>query len=181
MKIIEFDGLEFKIADEALLVRPIRELFTKDKSKKKEDFWRQISYMWFMCDPRSTYQYITDEDERSSEVKKQEGFSEDWEPSELLKEAMVIYRRQTITTASILLESMRKGIDQLKKFFSEFDLFALDKNDRPIYQVSTMTAALKQVPELAKALVEAEKSLAKDFATDEKARGNAEKAAGEDL
>lgn len=181
MKLIEFDGQEFKLADEALLVRPIRELFTKDKSKKKEEFWRQISYLWFMCDPRSTYMYLVDEDVRSKEIKLQEGFGADWEPSELLKEAMDVYRKQTVTTASILLESMRKGIEQLRKFFSEFDLFALDKNDRPIYQVSTMTAALKQVPELAKALVEAEKALAKDFATDDKARGTAEKALGEDL
>ena len=181
MKLIEFDGLDFKIADEALLVRPIRQLFEKDKSKKKEEFWKQISYLWFMCDPRSTYQYLVDDAVRAKEIKIQEGLGEDWEPSELLKEAMDIYRKQTTTTASILLESMRKGIEQLRKFFSEFDLFALDKNDRPIYQVSTMTAALKQVPELAKALVDAEKALAKDFAMDDKARGNSEKAIGEDL
>lgn len=181
MKLIEYDGLEFKIADEALLIRPIRELFQKDKTKKKEEFWKQISYLWFMCDPRSTYQYITDDAARSLEIKKQEGLGEDWEPSGLLREAMDIYRKQSITTASILLESMRKGIEQLRKFFEEFDLFAKDKNDRPIYQVSTMTAALKQVPELAKALVDAERSLAKDFATDDKARGNTEKAVGEDL
>jgi hypothetical protein len=37
------------------------------------------------------------------------------------------------------------------------------------------------VPELAKALVDAEKSLAKDFATEDRARGTAEKAVGEDL
>ena len=181
MKLIEFDGLEFKIADEALLVRPIRELFQKDKSKKKEEFWKQISYLWFMTDPRSSYMYLVDAESRSKEIKIQEGLGEDWEPSELLKEAMDIYRTQSTTTASILLESMRKGIEQLRKFFSEFDLFALDKNDRPIYQVSTMTAALKQVPELAKALSEAEKELAKDFATDDKARGNASKAVGEDI
>lgn len=125
--------------------------------------------------------YLVDENVRSKEIKLQEGFGADWEPSELLKEAMDVYRKQTVTTASILLESMRKGIEQLRKFFSEFDLFALDKNDRPIYQVSTMTAALKQVPELAKALVEAEKALAKDFVTDDKARGTAEKALGEDM
>jgi len=181
MKLIEFDGLEFKIADEALLVRPIREMFQKDKSKKKEEFWKQISYLWFMCDPRSTYMYLVSPEERSKEIRIQEGLGEDWEPSELLKEAMEIYRAHTTTTASILLESMRKGVEQLRKFFSEFDLFAVDKNDRPIYQVSTMTAALKQVPELAKALSEAEKELAKDFATDDKARGNAEKAIGEDI
>ena len=181
MKLIEFDGLEFKIADEALLIRPIRELLEKDKSKKKEEFWKQMSYLWFMCDPRSTYQYITDEKSRSLEIKAQEGLGVDWEPSETLKDAMEVYRKHTVTTSSLLLEGMRKGIENLRKFLTEMNLAAKDKSGRPIYQVSTMTSALKQVPDLAKALVEAEKSLAKDFATDDKARGNAEKAVGEDI
>jgi len=181
MKLIEFDGVEFKVADEAFLVRQIRQLFESDRSKKKENFWQQISYLWFMCDPRSSYMYLTDEAQRAKEIKAQEGLGENWEPSDLLKEAMDVYRKQTITTSSLLLEGMRKGIENVRKFLSEIDLFATDKNDKPIYQVSTMTAALKQVPELAKALVEAEKSLAKDFATDDKARGTAEKAIGEDI
>lgn len=181
MKLIEFDGIEFKVADEAFLIRQVRELFEADKTKRKEQFWRQISYLWFMCDPRSTYQYLTDETERSEEIIKQEGLGEGWEPSGKLKEAMDIYRKHTITTSSLLLEGMRKGIENVRKFLSDIDLTATDKNDRPIYQVSTMTSALKQVPELARALVEAEKSLAKDFASDDKARGNAEKAIGEDI
>ncbi len=181
MKLIDFDGQEFKIADEALLIRPIRVLFEKDKSKKKEDFWRQISYLWFMCDPRSTYMYLTDSSAREKEIKIQEGLGESWEPSEDLKEAMDIYRKQVITTSAVLLEGMRKGIDKLTEFFKNFNINEVDKNGRPIYQVSTMTSALKQVPELAKALSDAEKALAKDFATDDKARGNTEKAIGEDI
>lgn len=181
MKLIEFDGLELKVADEALLIRQIRELFEQDKSKKKEEFWKQMSYLWFMCDPRSTYQYITDETSRSLEIKAQEGLGVDWEPSDMLKDAMDIYRKHTVTTSSLLLEGMRKGIENLRAFLTTMDLNATDRSGRPIYQVSTMTSALKQVPDLAKALVEAEKSLAKDFDTDDKARGNAEKAIGEDL
>ena len=173
MKLIEFDGLEFKVADEAFLIRQIRELFEADKSKKKDQFWRQISYLWFMCDPRSTYQYITDEISRSLEIKAQEGLGVDWEPSDELREAMDIYRKHTITTSALLLESMRKGIDKLSTFLGETTF--TDKT------VAAMTSALKQIPELAKALVEAEKSLAKDFDTDDKARGNATKAIGEDV
>ena len=173
MKLIEFDGMEFKVADEALLIRPIRELFQNDKSKKKEDFWRQMSYLWFMCDPRSTYMYIVDEAERAKEIKLQEGFGEDWEPSMLLRDAMAIYRKHTITTAAILLEGMRKGIDKLSAFLGETTFS--EKT------VASMTSALKQIPELSKALVEAEKSLAKDFETDDKARGNNVKAVGEDI
>lgn len=181
MKLIEFDGLEFKIADEALLVRPIREMFQKDKSKKKEDFWRQISYLWFMCDPRSNYMYLTSDADRAVEVKKQEGFPSGWEPDDTLKEAMAIYRSQTITTAALLLESMRKGAVKLQKFIEELDLFATDKNDRPIYQVSMITSTLKQIPELSRAMAEAEKALIKDFATEDVARGTATKAVGEDI
>lgn len=173
MKLIEFDGVEFKIADEALLVRPIRELFEKDKSKKKEEFWKQISYLWFMCDPRSSYMYLVNEDERAKEIKKQEGLGDDWKPSELLVEAMNIYRSQTVTTAAILLEGMRKGIDKLSAFLGETTFS--EKT------VASMTSALKQIPELAKALSDAEHALAKDFATDDKARGTAVKAIGEDV
>ena len=173
MKLIEFDGMEFKIADEALLVRPIRELFEKDKSKKKEDFWKQISYLWFMCDPRSTYQYLVDEDVRSKEIKIQEGLGADWEPSDLLREAMTIYRKHTITTAALLLEGMRKGIDKLSAFLGETTIS--DKT------VAAMTSALKQIPELSRALVEAEKALAKDFNNEDKARGSATMAVGEDI
>ncbi len=180
MKLINYDGTDFSITDEALLVRPIRELFQQDKSKKKEDFWRQISYLWFMCDPRSSYMYMVDVGERAREVKQQEGFDDDWQPSPLLNEAMDCYRKQATTTSALLLEGMRKGIENVRKFLSEVDLFAMDKNDKPIYQVSTMTTALKQVPDLAKALAEAEKALEKDFATEDKARGTTEKAAGED-
>lgn len=180
MKLIEYDGLDFKIADEALLIRPIRELFQRDKSRKKETFWKEMSYLWFMCDPRSTLMYIVDEDARAKELRQQEGFDPDWAPDSLLEEAMNIYREHTVTTSSLLLDGMRKGIENVRKFLSTVDLFATDKNDKPIYQVSTMTSALKQVPELAKAVVEAEKALAKDFNSEDKAVGSTEKAIGED-
>jgi hypothetical protein len=181
MKLIEFDGQEFKIADEALLIRPIRELLEKDKSKRKEEFWKQISFLWFMCDPRSTYQYLTDEKERALEIKTQEGLGAEWEPSKTLQDAMNIYRKHTITTASLLLDSMRKGSEKIQKFLEDLDLFALDKNGKPIYQVSTITTTLKQIPELAKSMSEAEKALAKDFDNEDKARGNSSKAVGEDI
>lgn len=181
MKLINFDGVDVKLADEAFLIIPLRQLFEQDKSKGKEKFWQQISYLWFMCDPRSPYMYLTKEDEREAEVKAQEGLEDDWKAPTLLREAMSIYRSQTTTSQSLLLEGMRKGIDNLRRFLAEVDLFAVDeKTQKPIYQVATITSALKQIPELAKAVAEAEKALAKDFADDDKVRGNTDKAIGED-
>lgn len=191
MKLIEFDGLDFKIADKALLVRPIRELFLKDKSKKKEDFWKQMSYMWFMCDPGSPYMYLLDEDERANEIKEQEGLSKDWTPSELLKEAMFVYSRQCTTTQSLLIEDMRYGLECIRKLIRRIgnEMNAEDKDDESgtgsslklDKALDAMTKAVDKIPDLAKKLADAEKSLAKDFATDDKARGNASKAVGEDI
>lgn len=181
MKLIEFDGMEFKIADEALLVRPIRELFQKDKSKKKEEFWKQISYLWFMCDPRSSYMYITNEEDRASEIKSQEGFDDDWKPSKLLLDAMEQYRKLVVTTSALLIEDIRYGINNVRAFFREADPRTLDEKGRPLYQISSVTSAIKQGLELSKMLAVAEKELARDFESENAARGNAEQAVYENI
>lgn len=186
MKLIEFDGVAFKLADEAFLVRQIRQLFEADKSKQKENFWQQMSYLWFMCDPRSSYQYLTDESERSEEVKLQEGFGKDWEPSELLQQAMEVYKKQCTTTAALLLQDMRYGIDTVRKIIRKIGE-AIDPTDETKTTMAldkalpAMTKTLNDIPELAKKLADAEAALAKDFATDETARGTAIKAVGEDI
>lgn len=183
MKLIEFDGLEFKIADEALLVGPIRRLFEKDKNKKKDNFLREMSYIWFMYDPRSSYQYLIDENKRAEEVKRQEGLGSDWEPSELLMEVAEIYKAQNVTTSSLLLEDMRSGVDALRELLRSFRDVKIDvkKEPRLAAQVAdTITDLTKKIPELMKSLIEAEKALAKDFDTEDSARGNAEKSAYED-
>lgn len=181
MKLVEFDGVEFKIADEALLIRPIRELFGKDKTVKKEQFWRQMSYMWFMCDPRSTYMYLTDEAERSEEIKQQEGFDPDWKPSPLLIQAMEQYKKHVVTTSSLLLEDLRIGINNLRTFFRTVNLNDVDSKGKPLYQVSSITNAIKQAIELSKMLGEAEKELAKDYAQEVEVRGSLSPATYEDI
>ena len=73
MKLIEYDNYQLKLSDEAYLVRPIRKLFNQDRSSTKEKFWQQISYLYFMTDPISSYMYIIDPEERAKEIKIQEG------------------------------------------------------------------------------------------------------------
>ena len=68
MKLIEYKDYKIVVSDEALLVKPIRDLFNKDTSENKEKFMQQMSYMYFMIDPRSTYNYIIDDNERSEQI-----------------------------------------------------------------------------------------------------------------
>lgn len=182
MKLINYDGVDFSITDEALLVPSIREMFRADKSKKKEEFWRQIGYLWFMCDPRSPYMYLTNDISRDKEVRQIEGFDSKWKIPDKLKEAMDQYKRLAITTQSLLLDDIRVGIDSVRTFFRTVDLTTTDeKTGRPLYQVSSVTNALKQAMELTDMLAEAEKKLAKDYELESKTRGSAERALFENI
>lgn len=130
--------------------------------------------------------YLLDEKERSDEVKSQEGFGSSWTPSPLLEEAMKIYQRQCTTTASLLLEDMRYGLESIRKLIRRVGREMNDdegassslKIDKAL---DAMTKAVDKIPDLAKKLVEAERSLARDFASDDTARGSAQKAIGEDV
>ena len=181
MKLIEFDNYEIRVADEALLIKPIRKLFNQDKTSTKEKFFQQMSYMYFMINPASTYMYIVDAEERAKEIIYQEGLPKDFKPSKELQEAMDIYSKHCETTSTKLLKRTRIAVDKLRKFLENVDLFATDDKGKPIYTLNTVTATIKQIPSLVKDLDEAEKAIAKEIMESDKVRGAQEKSMYEDF
>lgn len=179
MKLIEYKDYRIVISDEAFLIKPIRELHEADTSAGKEYFLEQMSYLYFMVDPRSTYSYITDLEERSQTIIAQEGLAPTFSPSPQLLEAMEWYKKHTITTSTLLLEDARLAIDKLRKFLRDIDLSALDKG-KPIYQPSTIATTIKQIPQLAKDLMETEKIVEKEIQEKGRARGGNQKHLFED-
>lgn len=180
MRLIKFEDYQLTIADEALLVRPIREIYNKDKSVKKEKFFQQMSILYFMTDPCSSYMYIIDEDERLKEILRQEGLPQDYTISKELKEAMELYRKHCETSSSMLLHDTRIAIDKLREFLRNVDLHAVDDKGKPIYQVNTITSTIKQIPELVKSLSDAEKAVQKELKEEGRIRGGADKKIFED-
>lgn len=180
MKLIRFEDYQIKIADEALLVKPIRRLFNKDRSVTKERFLQQMSVIYFMADPCSTYMYIVDEDERLKQIVEQEGLPEDFTVTGELKDAMEIYKKHCETSSTLLLQDTRIAIDKLREFLRNVDLNAVDDKGKPVYPVNTITSAIKQIPELAKSLAEAEKAVQKEMQEEGRVRGGAEKSIFED-
>lgn len=181
MRLIKYEDYQIKLADEAFLVRPIRRLYNADRSDKKEQFWRQMSYMYFMVSPASSYSYILDKEERSAEIIQQEGLPSDFKPSELLKEAMDIYRKLTITPSQKLLESSLVAADTVSKFLSDPTILnKLDDKGRPLYQISSITAALKNVEGIVNSLQTLQKKVEQELEEEAgKARGTQELTLGD--
>lgn len=179
MKLIQFIDYQIKLADEALLIKPIRKLFNQDRSERKERFFQQMSYLYFMVDPRSTYSYLLDEDERRQAIIEQEGLDPNFQPSPLLKEAMEIYEKHTITPSQRLLESALISADKVSKFLRDVDLYEEDDKGRPKYQVAQITTALKNVEGIVTSLQNLQRKVDQEVNDQGKARGSQELTVGD--
>ena len=179
MKLIKYEDYQIKIADEAFLVRPFRRLFHADRSERKEQFFRQMAFVYFMINPASSYSYILDLDERAAEIIKQEGLPEDFRPSEMLREAMEVYRKMTITPSQELLQSALIGAKKVGDFLRTVDLTEEDDKGKPKYQVSTITSALKDVEKIVGTLQSLQKKVEQELEESGKARGTQELTLGD--
>ena len=179
MKLIKYEDYQIKIADEAFLVRPFRRLFHADRSERKEQFFKQMAFVYFMINPASSYSYILDLDERAAEIIKQEGLPEDFRPSEMLREAMEVYRKMTITPSQELLQSALIGAKKVGDFLRTVDLTETDDKGKPKYQVSTITSALKDVEKIVSTLQSLQKKVEQELEESGKARGTQELTLGD--
>lgn len=175
MHVIEYINYEIVPTQEAFLIKPIRDLYNKDKTKTKDKFLQQLSIIYFLLDPRSSYSYILDEEERLKEILIQEGLPQDYKISDDLKLAMEAYKKHIITSSTLLLEDTKTAIEKVRLFLKAVDLTKTDDRGKPIYTVNTITSALKQIPELAKQLAEAERIITKELEEKGRIRGGEHK------
>lgn len=179
MKLFKYEGYKVVISEEAFALKVFRQIWNRDRSVNKDKAIMELGYIYFMVDPRSDYQYLVDEDERSKAIIEGEGLPSNWKPDKVITEAMEFYSRFK-PTAALLLEDTRYAVDKLRKLLRDINLNQLDDKGKPVYTLNSITATIKQVPSLAKDLDEAEKALASEMRSEGKMRGQGEKTIFED-
>lgn len=178
MKLLKYEGYKITIDPEAFALSPFKKIWKRDRSASKDRALSEMAYIYFMKDARSDYQIYVDEEERSKEIIAGEGLS-NWQPDEVVREAMEFYSRFRPTSA-LLLDDTRHAVEKLRKLLRDIDLEAKDDKGKPIYTLNTITATIKQIPGLIRDLDEAERAIAKEIATSNKVRGAQEKSMYED-
>jgi len=174
MNIFKYEGFMVKIDPEALLLKPFRELWERDKSDDKATALLELGYVYFFCDPRSDYQTYIDEDERTEQIIRGEGMPKGWKPDAKVKKAMELY--SSFEPASVkLLESTKRMVDKLRRWMEDIDFTATDENGKPMVAMNTITSTIKQIPDLMSQLYELERKMQSDMHEAGKVRGSAEK------
>lgn len=179
IKLFKYEGYKIIIEPEILLLKPFKQIYQRDRSSSKDKAMLELGFIYFYCDPRSDYQYITDDDLRKEAIKEGEGLSKSWEPDNIIKDAIKLYCSFKPTSA-LLLEDTRSAVDKLRVLLRDIDLGKLDDKGKPIYTLNTITATIKQIPSLVEELDKAEKILASELRDNNRMRGQGEKTILED-
>lgn len=176
IKLFKYEGYKLNISEEALLLKPFKEIWQRDKSKNKDKALQELGYIYFMSDPRSDYQYLVDEEERSKAIKEGEGIDSKWKPDKVVLDAIDFYKSFKPTSA-LLLEDIRAMINGYRLKLREI---TADMSNLDIKEIKDLGAVIKQIPSLIKDLDEAEKALNSELKTSGRMRGSGEKTLFED-
>lgn len=174
LKLFKYEGYKIVISEEAFALKPFRQIWQRDKTVNKDKATMELGFIYFFCDPRSDYQYLTDEDERKEAIKEGEGLPPKWEPDKIVQEAMTFYNSFKPTSA-LLLDDTRLMVDKYRKRLREQEFDGLE-----VKELKELGALIKQIPSLVKDLDEAEKALTSEMRNAGKMRGQGEKTIFED-
>lgn len=177
MKLFKYEGYKVVISEEAFALKVFRQIWNRDRSINKDKAIMELGYVYFMADPRSDYQYLVDEKERSKAIIEGEGLPSNWKPDKIITEAMQFYSRFKPTAALLLddtramIEGYRKKLRQLTSDMSELD----------VKEIKALGDIIKLIPTLVKDLDAAEKTITAELKnSDGRVRGQKEKALLED-
>lgn len=179
MKLLKYEGYTITISEEALLLKPFKALWDRDKSPEKDIAKQELGYIYFMEDTRSDYQTYIERDERSKQIMLGEGMPSNWKPDKLVESAMEFYSSFK-SDGALLLEDLRYMVANLRKELREISLKTLDEKGKPIYSIDSYTKIVKDLNGLIKSIDDTEKTINREITQSEKVRGAAEKAMFED-
>lgn len=180
MKLLKLYNYEVQIEPEILVLKPFKKIWQRDKSKDKHNAIDEIAFIYYYADNRSDFSYIIDDESRKEEIIKQIGL-QNFKIDDVIQEAIDLYIKDSETASTSLLKSTRKLVDKLSKFLDSIDLTETDSHGKLKYPLNTVTATAKQIPELVKALKEAENAVNQELEDMIEARGgNERKSIGDD-
>ena len=179
MHLIEYNNYQITPTEEAFLIAPIRKLYNSDKTKNKEKFMQLLSVIYFYADPRSSYNYITNDEDRLKEIIVQEGLPSNFKIDKALQEAIEIYKKHVITSSCLLLQDTKEVIENMRKVLKSIDWEGLEEKDK-VNAVKTVASITSMIPKIVKDLTEAEKAVTKEIEEQGRARGGQSKTLMED-
>ena len=167
------------VSPEAYSIQAFKVLWDRDKSKDKSKALKDLAYVFWMSDYRSYVSDITDPVEKEKEVLSIIDDSGKYRPDSAVKDAITVYKKDLPISLGFL-EDVKAAINELRKYFRELDLSALDDKGKPVHNANQVMNSIKSTGDLLENLEKLEIKVKKDMDMQSSARGNKSKGLYED-
>lgn len=163
MNLFEIKQHVVTFAPQALLLAPFKEIWDCDSSEDKEIALKELAYVYYMADDRSTFQYELDDELRSDDIQKFVSLEDNWIRGQYIIDAIEFYKEMSETTSTKLLRSTRTAVASVSTFLDTVDPNERDaRTKKPIFSISMIVSAIEKMPKLVKALNEIEEEVIKE-------------------
>lgn len=165
MNLFELKNDIVTFSPQALVLKPFKALWDRDKKKGKPVAMAEMSYIYYFCDYRSDFRDIVDEETRHEQLVELVDLPEGWKIDEKVRDAIELYDKLQESIAIQSLNAAKVAIDKVNKFLLNVDLKEKDKGGKPIYKpkdiddsvgkIHTRLSQLAKVEEEVKKQIEA--------------------------
>ena len=131
---------------ETLLLSPFKEIWERDKSKKKSKAIMEFTYIEFMSSMKKSNPFRQYPEDKKSDAIVDALFTEkDWKPDKFVLEGIEkinTFQKKASSTYSYYMAAKRAA-EKMQNFFNDFDITERNpKTFNPIYKPSDITRAL---------------------------------------
>ena len=164
MKLFQFKDGELSVDPEVYGLLPFKAILKKDKSRNKEQAFKEMLFIFYYTDIRSFYLIISNVDERVSEIKKDIGLDPEWKIDKVVQEAIDFYELRSLTVIGKLYKNALKSIDDMSDYLGMTDLLLRERtnNGGTVTTLPMITSAQEKLPKIMQNLKSAEKEVLKE-------------------
>lgn len=160
---------------EILLIKEFKDLLTKDTSKQKDLFWKELTYIYLAISWKSPYNQYT-EQERHEEALRDSGLTEEEFNNPIFRAACRKYRNLQDSNKSIkMLNAAKMAVDRFIDYFEVIvDLNERDQNGKPVFSAEKVMKEVSSLNKVHQELIDLENAVKKELTEKSTLRAGAE-------
>lgn len=174
MKIFDIEDNRVVLNPQSLNIPEFKAIWDRDKSKQKGNATKEISYIVYLCDESVDNPYRAYREEERIQVLLKDFMTVDWQPDEVVLQAVEKFKDLKQTTNSRLLRSAKKAAEKLSEYFDSVDFNVKDSHGKPVFSSRDLAANLKEVAGIVKSLNTLEDMVRKEQSESSNIRGGGE-------
>lgn len=179
MELFEFnEDFEVVVNPQALTLQAFKDVM--DKYSKKELGIAELSYIVFLCHPKSDYADIRDEEERSASILMSIVYGDKLIIDEVTARAVEFYKSRSHTPLTLFLDSLLNALDKTADYFNNVNYTLLNKKGDLLYDPKKIIESASVSPKLINSIRELKEQIKKEQELEQGIRGSGQKGVYED-